>query len=109
MPHMERRLIATTSITTTGNNAWVPLPRPMKEFSMQVVRNAASTVAYQMRLQGTLSTRSTSPLTLITSSQNIVSQMKRSTAGQPVTYVRLQRLAVGTNSLSVFVGGMERP
>lgn len=106
---MERRLIASTSITTTGNGSWIPLRGPLKEFSMQVVRNGATTGAYQVILQGTNTTRSTSPLALITSSQNIVNQMKRSTAGQAVSYVRLRRPAINGNSLSVYVNGILNP
>lgn len=109
---MERRLIATTSITTTGNGSWLPLPRPMKEFSMQIQKATTGTSNYQVLLQGTLTTASTSPLTLITSSQNIVNQMKRSTAGQPVLWVRLRRAVLGGSTakrLKVYVAGLETP
>src|SRR5688572_20417202 len=111
MPHMERRLIASTSITTTGNGAWIPLPRVMKEFSCQVLRSAG-TSNYQLLIQGTLTTSSTAPLTLIQTSQNIVGQMKRSTAGQAVAYIRIRRAVLGGSTakrLSVYVAGMERP
>lgn len=112
MPHMERRLIATTGITSTGNGSWIPLPRVMKEFSMQIKKATTGTSNYQVLLQGTLTTASTSPLTLIQSSQNIVNQMKRSTAGQAVAYVRLRRAVLGGSTakrLLIYVAGMERP
>lgn len=106
-------VFATTSgITSTGNGAWRKLREPMKEFSMQILKNTTGTSNYQLVLQGTLTTRSTAALTLITSSQSIVGQMKRSTAGQAVMYVRIRRAVLGgttAKSLSVYVSGIQAP
>jgi hypothetical protein len=100
------------TFTSTGNSTWRKLREPLKEFSMQIKRNTTGTSNYQVLLQGTLTTSSTSPLTLITSSQNIVNQMKRSTAGQAVQFVRLRRATLGgttAKSLSVWVAGLLGP
>lgn len=95
MPHNMHRSIGTRliqlssrmAVKTTG--AWTDLGGVYSKFALQCVKSTASS-NFSVKLQGTLSTKTTSPFALLTYTQANVSQIVRTTAANPPPIARVR-------------------
>jgi hypothetical protein len=88
-----------TGRTTTGAGSWMPLGAAYRSWALQCIRTTTGTTAFTVVLQGTLSTATTNPRTIVSytrSGDN--SSVKVTTGVVPVGLVRYSVTALGGTS-----------
>ncbi len=91
---------SSAGVTTTGAGSWKALGAAYTKFAMQCVKKTAGTTAYTVLLQGTLTSASTTPRTLISytlASDTVTVKFSTGTI-PPVTSIRYNVTVLGGTS-----------
>lgn len=91
---------SSAGVTSTATGTWRDLTRAYTKFAMQCVKKTAGTTAYTVLLQGTLTTASTSPKTLISYTLSGDGATVKFSTGTipPVTKIRYNVTVLGGTS-----------
>ena len=96
------RASATIAMAATGASAWRRLDGVYTKFAMQSLRATTATTAFSMKLQGTISTASTTPTALV-SIAVLTGAAVASTVSMPLTYVRVYSTSLSSGSVNNYI------
>ena len=93
------------TVSATGAGTWRPLDGVYSVFSVQPIPSTATT-AFAVELQGTLTTSSTTPTTVVDAVTALTGAIVKSTSSVPITQIRTYSTALSSGSVVVWVSAL---